>query len=111
MNFLPWPQTKRDVFGNAVTLATLCAGEWERGRGTAGEGVGAAAVGAGQALEGKFPLSKLGGGWLLPSGQSEGSPPTRGWRLVWVVRPSFFPLRSRNSSSSSKNTQGTRLEL
>lgn len=36
MNFLPEPQTKREVVGDAVTLATLCAGEWE----TEGEGGG-----------------------------------------------------------------------
>lgn len=55
MNFLPWPQTKREVFGNAVTLATLCAGEWERGRGTAGGGEGGVAPGGGAGAGGEIP--------------------------------------------------------
>lgn len=70
MNFLPWPQTKKEVpVGNVVTLATLSAGEWERGRREAGRR--GAAAGAGQELKGKFPL-QMGSDSLLPPGQSEG---------------------------------------
>lgn len=56
MNFLPWPQTKKEVtVGNVVTLATLCAGEWERGRREAGRR--GAAVGGGAGAEGEIPPS------------------------------------------------------
>lgn len=55
MNFLRGPQTKREVIGDAVTLATLCAGEWEREVKGGNGGKGAAAGGEGNA-GGDVPL-------------------------------------------------------
>ena len=59
MNFLGGPQTKRKVIGDAVTLATLCAGEWERDGGGRKLREGGSCWGRGRCRRGSSPLKEV----------------------------------------------------